>query len=163
MDRALRKGSSSVGHLPGSPDHFGEHLTIDGYLCDQDKLDDPALVRHCLTELPARLKMKKLSSPEVHFALGNGFKDPGGWTGYVIIEESHISIHTFPFFQFVSIDVYTCKNGMDTPYIEDFFKNAYEIKSIEKNFIIRGRQFARLAQRTISSAETAELHGGELS
>lgn len=156
MDWVSRVGSSSIGHSSDLSGHFGEHLTIDGYQCDRDKLDDPSLVRHCLAELPAKLKMKKLSAPEVYFAKGNALKDPGGWSGYVIIEESHISIHTFPFFQFVSIDVYTCKNDMDNKYIENFFKNAYEIRSMEKNFIIRGKHFAHLAERAIPAVETTE-------
>lgn len=84
---------------------------IDGYGGDKNKLNDKELVFKCLDELPELLFMGKLSKPEVYFAKGNGGKDPGGWSGFVVIIESHISIHTFPARGFLSADVYTCKNG----------------------------------------------------
>lgn len=121
--------------------NFGEHLTIDGYGGDYDKLNSQILVLHCLHELPELLGMKKLAILNVYFAKGNGDKDPGGWTGFVVIEESHISIHTFPGRRFVSIDVYTCKNGMDDAFIISYFMEKFELGDIEKNFIKRGTKY----------------------
>lgn len=118
--------------------HFGEHLTIDGYGGDKNKLDDDSLVTDCLRELPEKLGMKILFGPQVIHAPNNDEKDPGGWTGFVVIAESHISIHTFPLRGFVSIDVYTCKNGMDTDFVSEYFKEKFDLKDIEKNFIKRG-------------------------
>lgn len=121
--------------------HFGEHLTIDGYNGKEEILNSKEQVIRCLNELPEKLGMKKLSEPIVYFAPGNNTKDPGGWTGVVVIEESHISIHTFPKRGFVSIDVYTCKNGMDTEFIVDFFKKIFHLGDIEKNFLKRGTRY----------------------
>ncbi|MDO8569381.1 MAG: adenosylmethionine decarboxylase [bacterium] len=121
--------------------HFGEHLTIDGYGGQKNKLDDEHLVMQCLRELPKKLGMRILEKPHVYFAPGNDSKDPGGWTGFVIIAESHISIHTFPLRGFISIDVYTCKNGMDTDFILKYFKRQFGLKEIEKNFIKRGTRY----------------------
>lgn len=132
--------------------HFGEHLTIDAYRCNSKLLDEKSIVLGALDCLPEHLGMKKLSEPHVHFAEGTGPKDPGGWSGYVIIEESHISIHTFPFFEFASIDVYTCQNGLDIPKIKTFFKKAFDIGIFEENFIVRGKRFLELAQRPIPEA-----------
>ena len=92
--------------------NFGEHITIDGYEGSEEKLSDKNLILFCLSDLVAKLGMRELAPPHVYFAEGNDSKDPGGWTGFVIIEESHISIHTFPKRLFVSADVYTCKNGV---------------------------------------------------
>ena len=103
--------------------HFGEHLTIAGYGGDFTKLNDKELVLSCLNDLPEKLGMKKLSKPEIYFAKGNDKKDPGGWSGFVVIEESHISIHTFPAKGFVSADVYTCQNGMNNEIILKNFLN----------------------------------------
>ena len=121
--------------------HFGEHLTIDGYEGDKDKLDNKELVLSCLNDLPGLLDMTKLSQPEIYFAKGSGPKDPGGWSGFVVIEESHISIHTFPGRRFVSIDVYTCKNGMDLNYIENYFKQKFDLRDLEVNFLKRGTRY----------------------
>ncbi len=122
-------------------EHFGEHLTIDGYGGSEELLNDKDLVLACLTGLLDRMGMKKLSEPVVYHAKGNDIKDPGGWTGVVVIEESHISIHTFPKRGFVSVDVYTCRNGMDTELIINFFKDAFQLKDVETNFLKRGTRY----------------------
>ncbi len=123
--------------------HFGEHITIDGYGGDEKLLNDKQVVFNCLNDLPGLLGMNKLSEPVIYFAEGNDSKDPGGWTGVVTIQESHISIHTFPKRGFVSADVYTCQNGMDTDFILDFFKKQFDLEDIETNFLKRGTRYPK--------------------
>ena len=120
---------------------FGEHMTIDGYGGDEKLLNDKELVLRCLNELPEKLEMHKLSEPVVYFAPGNHEKDPGGWSGFVVIEESHISIHTFPKRGFVSADVYTCKSGMDQALIKEYFSSVFKLADIEDHFIKRGTRY----------------------
>jgi S-adenosylmethionine decarboxylase len=121
--------------------HFGEHITIDGYGGSPDLLDDQALVMRALQQLLEMLDMHALAPPQVFFAASNDHKDPGGWSGYIIIQESHISIHTFPKRKFVSADVYTCKNGLDQDLIECFFIETFKLEKVEKHFIKRGTQY----------------------
>ena len=127
--------------MPKKYTNFGEHLTIDGYRGDAFKLNDRALVLHCLKDLPAQLGMHVMAAPRVYHAPANNIKDPGGWSGFVVIAESHVSIHTFPARGFVSIDVYTCKNGMNTKFIVDYFTNAFGLAAIEQHFIKRGTKY----------------------
>ncbi len=121
--------------------YFGEHVTIDGYDGNHDLLNNKELVLQCLTELPSLLGMHPLAKPEVYFAPGNNKKDPGGWSGFVVIEESHISIHTFPGRKFLSADVYTCKNGMNTELIFEYFKKIFLLGDIETYFLRRGTRY----------------------
>lgn len=114
---------------------------IDGYGGSYEKLDDHNLVLLALTELPDKLGMKKLSEPVVFKAEDNAMKDPGGFSGFVIIAESHISIHTFPKRKFVSIDVYTCTNGIDCEFIKKYFTDMFELDEIEENFVKRGTRY----------------------
>jgi S-adenosylmethionine decarboxylase len=123
--------------------HFGEHLTIDGYGGSHGKLDDRELVLRCLCELPEKLGMHPLDKPVVYSAPDNGIKDPGGWSGFVVIAESHISVHTFPKRRFVSVDVYTCRNGIDREFIEDYFKEKFSLEELEVNFIQRGKKYPK--------------------
>ena len=116
-------------------------MTIDGYGGNKIKLNDDKLVKKCLNELPDLLGMHKLSKPHIFFAKGNDKKDPGGWSGFVIIEESHISIHTFPLRKFLSADVYSCKEGLDRSKIIAYFKEQFELEDIEENFIKRGTRY----------------------
>lgn len=121
--------------------HFGEHLTLDGYGGSYEKLNDRELVLRCLHDLPEKLGMRKLAEPVVYAAEDNGIKDPGGWSGFVVIAESHISIHTFPARRFVSIDAYTCKNGMDAETAITYFKEQFGLEETETNLVIRGKNY----------------------
>ncbi len=121
--------------------NFGEHLTIDGYQGSKELLNSKDLVLECLTELPKLLGLNLLADPEAYFAPDNHKKDPGGWSGFAIVAESHISIHTFPGRRFISLDVYTCKNGLDRGFIENYFKEKFALQELETNFIIRGTKY----------------------
>ena len=120
---------------------FGEHITIDGYGGDPELLNNEKVVSSVLSDLPKKLGMSTLSVPMVVSAPDNGLKDPGGWSGFVIIAESHISLHTFPKRRFVSADVYTCKNGMDMKTIVDYFTETFKLSDVETNFIKRGTKY----------------------
>lgn len=121
--------------------HFGEHFMLDGYGGDENLLNDKEKILTCLQELPEQLGMKKLAEPAIYFAPENNHKDPGGWSGFVVIAESHISIHTFPKRGFVSIDVYTCKNGLDMQYTLKYFKDYFKLQDTETNYVERGKKY----------------------
>jgi S-adenosylmethionine decarboxylase len=127
--------------VEGEKTNFGVHLTIDGYKGNKEKLNNFELVYGILNDLPGELNMKKLMPPYVVVASPVTEKDQGGLSGFVMIAESHISIHTFPARGFVSIDVYTCKNEMDTDKVINYFKKAFELEETEVNFIKRGTKF----------------------
>src|SRR3989344_3263678 len=99
---------------------------MDAYDCDKKVLDDANLLYKLLDELPTKLGMRKMIKPYIVSTEGNNAKDPGGWSGFVLIEESHISFHTFVKRGFVTIDIYSCKQ-FDTEiaveYLKKFFKS----------------------------------------
>lgn len=121
--------------------YFGEHYMIDGYGGDPEKLNNKDVVMLSLIELPHQLGMKRLSDPVVMEAPDNNIKDPGGWSGMVIIAESHVSVHTFPKRGFVSIDIYTCKSGIDKEFTKKYFTEIFKLKDVEENFVIRGKKY----------------------
>lgn len=122
-------------------EHFGEHLTIDGYGGDFDSLNSSRILLEILEELPRILGMHALTRPVVVEAPDNNLKDPGGFSGFVIIAESHISLHTFPKRGFISADVYTCQNGLDRERIERYLTEKFSLKETEINFVIRGTKY----------------------
>jgi S-adenosylmethionine decarboxylase len=130
------------GIIPGMETiQFGEHLTLDGYGGDLEALNSKERVYEFLDKLPGMLDMIKMGEPVLYHSEGNDLKDPGGWTGVVVIAESHISVHTFAKRGFVSADVYTCKNGMNNDLIIDFFKKQFKVEDVETHFIKRGVRY----------------------
>ena len=119
---------------------FGLHVMLDMYNCSQDALNNPDLVSTMLNELPAKLGMHKLIEPVVVFAQANAIKDPGGWSSFVIIQESHISIHTFIKRRFVTADVYSCKD-FDSHAVLEYFKKGFGTEDIESAVEVRGKKY----------------------
>ena len=93
---------------------FGVHLMIDGYYADSPTMTDKHALKSLLETLPGEMGMHTICNPVVVEAGSNCKKDPGGLSGIVMIAESHISFHTFPARGFVTIDLYTCQNDLDT-------------------------------------------------
>ena len=133
----------SVEHFPAAAPAagFGVHLTLDGYGGSLQLLADREHVHTCLSELPERLGMHKIMEPSV-MELGQlSPKDPGGVSGFVMIAESHISIHTFPLRGFVSADVYTCQNSLEVERICQYFADAFGLQDVEINVVKRGTRY----------------------
>ena len=84
------------------------HLVIDGHGCDADQLSDPEHIRRFLDNFPDSIAMTKITPPAVYTYKGPKPED-WGVSGFVIIAESHISVHTFPDHRYINIDVFSCK------------------------------------------------------
>lgn len=94
------------------------HLVIDGHNCDPARLSDPEFVRGFLDEFPDRIEMTKIVPPAVYTYRGPTPED-WGVSGFVIIAESHISVHTFPDRGYVNIDVFSCKEFDDAEALRE--------------------------------------------
>ncbi|MFH2111597.1 MAG: S-adenosylmethionine decarboxylase [Candidatus Bathyarchaeota archaeon] len=97
---------------------IGLHMMVDG-LVDEPMTRDK--VEQILRELPGLIGMSILDGPHVV----EGVPENPGWTGFVIIDKSHISVHTFTETSTVSIDVYSCKlfnAKMAVSYLRDHIR-----------------------------------------
>ncbi len=120
---------------------FGPHLMMDGYGCDKKKLQDLNLIYRLLDELPTRIGMTKIMPPYVFKYKGLRPED-WGLSGFVLIAESHISIHTFPEKNFVSVDIFSCKE-FDSEFASGFFTAAFGMAKVESTVVDRGTEFPK--------------------
>jgi S-adenosylmethionine decarboxylase len=125
----------------GPTSRFGLHLTLDGYLGQLQRLGDPEVVRAWLDEVPGVLGMDKLTEPCLIEVGARNEKDPGGITGFVLVAQSHLSIHTFPRRRFLSADVFTCQDDLDQDRICRSLIAAFRLEEIESNLIPRGTRY----------------------
>lgn len=84
------------------------HLTIDGFGGDRELLSSESLVRSLLDRYPGEINMTKIAPPFVYRYVGEK-PDDWGISGFVIIAESHIAVHTFPERGYVWADIFSCK------------------------------------------------------
>ena len=85
------------------------HLLIDGYGASPERLWDQAFLHTFLTDYPGRLGMTRITQPKV-LRYDAPLEEDSGVTGFVVIAESHISVHTFPHRRYVNIDIFSCKS-----------------------------------------------------
>ena len=94
------------------------HLIIDGHGSDPVILKDEKFIRNLLDTYPGKIGMTKISPPYItHYMQGK--PDDWGISGFVLIAESHISIHTFEVQGTVNIDLFSCKDFDAHSVIED--------------------------------------------
>lgn len=85
------------------------HLIIDGYGSNSDILQSEEFIYQLLDQYPAEIGMTKIAPPYVTRYVGTKPED-WGVSGFVLIAESHISIHTFVEPCYVNVDVFSCKH-----------------------------------------------------
>jgi len=112
------------------------HVIIDGYGGDPEQLSDENVVRVILDRYPEQMGMTKITQPTVVRYKGSKPED-WGVSGYVMIAESHISIHTFPERRLVWADVFSCRDFDPAPILEDlklrFGLRELDVRTLERN------------------------------
>ena len=84
------------------------HLFLDGYAKNNSLLCDAKQLKRLLVELVDAVGMKPINSPIViEYPAGNGYER--GLSGVIFLAESSITVHTYPEYQFVFIDVFSCR------------------------------------------------------
>ena len=120
---------------------FGLHLTLDGYECSYERLTNLDAIYEFLDTCPDMIHMTKIMPPYA-FKYHGKVEDDWGLSGFVLIAESHISIHTFPEKGYASVDIFSCKE-FDAESASDIIASKFEAKTYERNFMMRGRHFPK--------------------
>ncbi len=96
---------------------LGRHLLVEYYNCDPKILMDIGLIEDVLV---GAAKKARAHIVDVVFHTFN----PHGISGVVVVEESHLAIHTWPEHGFASVDIYTCGTSVNPWHAYDYlFKN----------------------------------------
>lgn len=112
------------------------HVIIDGYGGDPAQLADENVVRVILDRYPGEMGMTKITQPSVVRYKGTKPED-WGVSGYVMIAESHIALHTFPERRLIWIDIFSCKDFDAAPIFEDL-KERFSLSEMDVNTLERG-------------------------
>ena len=108
----------------------GLHLLAEYIDCDASILNDSAVIERLLNGAAAAAKTKVVASLLKPFY-------PQGVSGVVVIEESHLSIHTWPEKGYAAVDFFTCGDG-DPLKAHDIIYAGLKAKRCEYLLLSRG-------------------------
>ena len=87
-----------------------------------------------------RLEAEGLSDSQTATAIREDLRqrkdEAYGYSSFVMIAESHISIHTFPELNYISFDCYSCK-WFQTETVVDIFTEYFDIQKMEVQVLKR--------------------------
>jgi S-adenosylmethionine decarboxylase len=120
---------------------YGPHLILEGYDSPKKKLGSVGFIYRTLDEFPALIGMTKIMPPHVqkHLTPGN---PSWGVSGFVIIAESHIAIHTYPELGFFAMDVFSCKE-FDVEKAVKFAVKRFGLTRYEHKLLNRGEDYPK--------------------
>ena len=112
-------------------DYLGNHLLVELYECNSSKLNDQDQLERVLEDAVRISGATPLKSSFHKFA-------PQGVSGFIIIAESHFSIHTWPEFGYAALDIFTCGDSIDNQKALDHIENELDVKTVTVTEIKRG-------------------------
>ena len=81
---------------------IGRHLLADLYGVSPERLDDVELLRACLEGAARVCGLTPVAAPALHRFEG------GGVTGFLMLAESHVALHTYPEHGYMALDIFSC-------------------------------------------------------
>lgn len=119
---------------------FGYQLLLDLYGCKPGVCDDLNLCYQFLDDIVGKLGMEKQAPPNIFRSDEVRFPDKAGLSGWVPLIESSIVIHTLSPKDFISIDVYCCRN-FDITNAKKICHDFFAPQRIDIQFIERGKDY----------------------
>ena len=123
-------------------EHFGPHLLLDCFECDAANILDKQVIEDFMVSTVKNAGMKLIHGPHVFYYNHEEIPKDSGVTGFLVLAESHLSIHTFVRNNFVTMDLYSCKDFPSDIIVQDVIK-IFKPKSFKYSIIDRGVGFSR--------------------
>jgi spermidine synthase len=114
---------------------LGQHVLAELHGASPDHLNDPAFLERTLVATAQAAGATVVESSFNPFA-------PHGVTGIIIIQESHLALHTWPEHGYAALDVFTCSLDVDAEQIAQAFAKEIRAERCETKHIERGEGLA---------------------
>ncbi len=85
---------------------LGRHLLLELKDCNKEVLNDLEFLKNFLCEIAEKIGATVVNQAFHKFS-------PQGISAVVLIAESHICIHTWPEYNYASVDIFTCGNSIE--------------------------------------------------
>lgn len=109
---------------------LGNHILVEFMNCDPHIMNDVAAIERDMVAAAQKAGATVINSTFHHFS-------PYGVSGVVVIQESHLAIHTWPEYGYAAVDLFTC-GEMDAWISFDHLKECFKSKSYSAIEMKRG-------------------------
>lgn len=109
---------------------LGNHILVEFMKCDPQIMNDVSAIERNMVEAAEKAGATVINSTFHHFS-------PYGVSGVVVIQESHLAIHTWPEYGYAAVDLFTC-GEMDAWISFDFLKECFKSTSYSAIEMKRG-------------------------
>lgn len=130
------------------------HVTLDLYGCNPELLADEAFLRAVLEEYPDRINMIKVGPAELRYIKTSSPLDDG-YSGFVIIATSHVSLHAWAPYRMINIDVFSCEE-FSIEEVVAFACERFQTRDIEVHTIRRATRSPRISPRAQPHSSTVD-------
>ncbi len=98
---------------------LGQHILVEFVGCDPHVLNEVTTIEKGMLDAADRANATIINSTFHYFS-------PYGVSGVVVIQESHLAVHTWPEYRYAAVDLFTCGDDVDPwkafDYLKDVFK-----------------------------------------
>lgn len=101
---------------------LGRHILVEFIGCDSTTLNDVSVIEKGMVDAAREAGATVLNSTFHHFS-------PFGVSGVVVIQESHLAIHTWPEYQYAAVDLFTCGEAVDPWVSFDKLKKVFKAQN----------------------------------
>jgi S-adenosylmethionine decarboxylase len=91
----------------------GLEWLVEGHGCDADRLRDRAVLQRLFDDIVRDLDLHTVGETHWH-----EFPAPGGMTGLLMLQESHLACHTFPEHESICVNLFCCRPRPEWPWEE---------------------------------------------
>lgn len=98
---------------------LGRHIIVEYYDCSPEILNDVVNIEKSMIKAAEEAGATIINSTFHHFS-------PYGVSGVVVIQESHLAIHTWPEYGYASVDLFTCGDTVNPWVSYQLLKDAFE-------------------------------------
>lgn len=109
----------------------GGHIIAELYGVEQDLISKEDKVKAIMLEVVENSGLTIIGSLFKQF-------EPYGVSGVILISESHVSIHTWPEYSLVNLDIFTCGEQAKAERVFELFLERFKPKSFKRHAIDRG-------------------------
>jgi S-adenosylmethionine decarboxylase len=132
-----------------------QHVMLDLYGCSPSLLENEAFLRDVLDQYPTHIGMQKVGPVELRYIETNNPLDDG-FSGFVIIATSHVSLHAWAPYRMVNMDIFSCED-FDVAVVVAYARKLFQTDDVEVHVVQRALRSPRISTQWVMQSVESYL------